>query len=53
MEILNQTNRYIEELGEKVCIQKHEVDKLRKGTVLKNTEDGNEDESDEEQKEEE
>lgn len=27
MEILNQTNKYIEELGEKVNVQKQEVDK--------------------------
>lgn len=47
MEILNQTNRYIEELGEKVCIQKHEVDKLRKGNSLKKDDMGDE-ESDEE-----
>ena len=30
MEILNQTNKYIEELGDKVSIQKTEVDKILK-----------------------
>ena len=29
MEILNSTNQYIQELGEKVCIQKMEVNKVR------------------------
>lgn len=31
MEILNQTNKYIEELGEKVSVQKNEVNKIYKG----------------------
>ena len=30
MEILNQTNKYIEELGEKVSVQKNEVNKIYK-----------------------
>ena len=29
MEILNQTNQYIEELGEKVTVQKMEVNRMR------------------------
>jgi len=35
MEILNQTNNYIEELGEKVSIQKNEVSRIRKGYLGK------------------
>ena len=35
MEILNQTNNYIEELGEKVTIQKNEVNRIRKGYLGK------------------
>lgn len=34
MEILNQTNKYIEELGEKVHIQKKEVNRIRAGTTV-------------------
>lgn len=35
MEILNQTNSYIEELGEKVSVQKKEVNRIRKGQAAK------------------
>lgn len=31
MEILNQTNKYIEELGEKVSIQKGQINSTRRG----------------------
>lgn len=31
MEILNQTNKYIEELGEKVSVQKNEVTRVQRG----------------------
>lgn len=35
MEILNQTNKYIEELGEKVSVQKNEVNRIQKGSKAK------------------
>ena len=35
MEILNQTNKYIEQLGEKVSVQKNEVGRMRQGTAKK------------------
>lgn len=35
MEILNQTNKYIEELGEKVSVQKNEVTRIQKGSKAK------------------
>lgn len=38
MEILNQTNSYIEELGDKVKIQKQEVNRIRQGTIIKEEE---------------
>ena len=50
MEILSQTNSYIEELGEKVNIQKQEVQRIREGG-LKQTQKKIEEESDEEMNE--
>jgi hypothetical protein len=45
MEILNQTNDYIEELGQKVNIQKHEVAKIQHGNKkMKNSEHCSEEE---------
>lgn len=43
MEILNQTNSYIEELGEKVNIQKSEVNRMRMGGLKKNKKANNDD----------
>lgn len=42
MEILNQTNKYIEELGQKVNVQKNEVNRVQKATKGK-TNMGNDD----------
>ena len=58
MEILNQTNKYIEELGKKVNIQKTEVGNIRQGKIKgkknkMNTDDANENKSDEEDKDDE
>lgn len=59
MEILNQTNKYIEELGKKVHIQKTEVGNIRQGKIkgkkgnMKNTDIDNENNDDEEPKDEE
>jgi hypothetical protein len=45
MEILNQTNKYIEQLGEKVSVQKSEVSRMRQGAIKKKKgEDVSEDE---------
>ena len=42
MEILNQTNKYIEELGEKVNVQKEHIGSIRKaGRKMKDSEDSN------------
>tara|TARA_B110000285_G_C14886481_1_gene496425 strand:+ start:216 stop:653 length:438 start_codon:yes stop_codon:yes gene_type:complete len=49
MEILNSTNQYIQELGEKVTIQKMEVNKIRQGAQKKK--ESYEDEDDEEENE--
>ena len=35
MEILSQTNKYIEQLGEKVSVQKSEVGRMRQGATKK------------------
>ena len=47
MEILNQTNKYIEELGDKVSIQKTEVLKARRGNKTgQDQKDGEDEEED-------
>ena len=47
MEILNSTNQYIQELGEKVSIQKNEVNKIRQGAHKKTiNENGDNDDED-------
>ena len=52
MEILNQTNSYIEELGEKVNIQKSEVNRIRQGGKKKHVGAMDEEMSEEENKDE-
>lgn len=44
MEILNSTNQYIEELGEKVSIQKNEVQRINRGHAKSKKKDEESDE---------